>query len=312
MPPYTTGEAGQYYNNDNQPHDAYYDASHFDPYNTRHPHDSNDQGRSQEPYQDEPNNALSQGHSTDPLNKEEPAFYADEVNANHRKGGNPRNVRTWRYQQGRHLWTRGGGLRCLCRFFCCTVFIALFLIIGIVLCLALWIQPPDIVVGSNNSTSPVVAQGVSVVNDGIQVKLGLPVEVVNPNYFSAKLTQVTANFFYPINNTHIGNGTLSNVKLPSHSTTSFTFPFTINYTQSIDPSSAIITDIAAKCLASPQQDLTIKYDLTVGVKVFFVSVSPTISNSISFTCPISTTDLEDLAKQLGFDISKIIGSGSSS
>ena len=33
--------------------------------------------------------------------------------------------------------SQGGGLRCLCRFFCCTVFIGLFLIIGVVLCLAL-------------------------------------------------------------------------------------------------------------------------------------------------------------------------------
>ncbi|KAH8995395.1 hypothetical protein EDB92DRAFT_201737 [Lactarius akahatsu] len=307
MPPYATGEASQYYN-DNQQHDAYYDGSHFDPYNTHQRHDSNDQGRIQEPYQDEPIHPLSQGHSTDPLNhenKEEPTFYADEFSATPRNG-NPRNVRTWRYQQGRHLWTRGGGLRCLCRFFFCTVFIALFLVISIALCLALWIRPPDIIIGSNNNTSPVVTQGVNVVNDGIQVKLGLPVQVVNPNYFSAKLTHVTADIIYPINNTHIGNGTLSNVKLPSHTTTSFTFPFTIDYTESIDPTSAIITDIAAKCLASPQKDLTIKYELTVGVKVFFVSVSPTISDSISFTCPISSSDLETLAKQLGLNL----GSGS--
>ncbi|KAI9454968.1 hypothetical protein BJY52DRAFT_1281876 [Lactarius psammicola] len=285
-------------------------ASHFDPYNTHHRHDSDDQGRTQEPYQDEPAHPLSQGHSTEPLNqdnKEEPTFYADEFNATPRKGGNPRNVRMWRYQQGRHLWTRGGGLRSLCRFLCCTVFITLFLVIAIALCLALWIRPPDIIIGSNNNTSPVVTQGVNVVNDGIQLKLGLPVEVVNPNYFSAKLTRVTAKIIYPINNTDIGNGTLSNVKLPSHSTTSFTFPFTIDYTESIDPSSAIITDIAAKCLASPQRDLTVKYELTVGVRVFFVSVSPTINNSISFTCPISASDLETLAKQIGLNI----GSGSS-
>jgi hypothetical protein len=294
MPPYTTGETGHYYYNDNQQPDAHYDGSHFDPYNT-HPQ----QGTSEEPYQDEPNQGLSQGVSSDPLNhdKEEPSIYAEEFNA--RKGGNPRNVRTWRYQQGRPLWRRGGGLRCLCRFFCCSFFIALFLIIGIVLCLALWIRPPNIVIGSNNSTSPVVAQGVNVISDGIQVNLGLPVEVVNPNYFSAKLTHVTANIIYPINNTHIGNGTLNNVNLPAHSTTTFTFPFTITYTQSIDPSSAIITDIAEKCLG--QTDLTVNYQLTVGVRVFFVSVSPTISNSISFACPISTSDLEALLKQLGLN-----------
>ena len=89
MPPsYTTGEAGQYYT-DNQQHDAHYDASHFDPYNTHHLHESNDQERPQEPYQDEPNPGLSQGVSTDPLNhgSKEASSYADEFNANARQGG---------------------------------------------------------------------------------------------------------------------------------------------------------------------------------------------------------------------------------
>jgi hypothetical protein len=82
MPPYTTGETGHYYYNDNQQPDAHYDGSHFDPYNT-HPQ----QGTSEEPYQDEPNQGLSQGVSSDPLNhdKEEPSIYAEEFNA--RKGG---------------------------------------------------------------------------------------------------------------------------------------------------------------------------------------------------------------------------------
>ena len=82
------------------------------------------------------------------------------------------------------------------------------------------------------------------------------------------------------------------MNLPSHSTTNFTFPFLFDYTTSIDPSFAIITDIAEKCLGNPQTDLTIKYVLTVGVKVFFVSVSPTITNSVSFGCPITTSEIE--------------------
>jgi LEA14-like dessication related protein len=161
------------------------------------------------------------------------------------------------------------------------------------------VRPPDVIIGGGNNTTAVVVQSVNVVNDGIQVGLGLPVEVVNPNYFSAKLTHVKANIYYPINNTLIGNGTLNNVNLPSHSTTNFTFPFLFDYTTSIDPSFAIITDIAEKCLASPQSDLTIKYVLTVGVKVFFVSVSPTITNSVSFACPISASDIKGLLSQIG-------------
>lgn len=84
-----TGEAGQYYYNNNQQPDAYYDGTHFDPYNTHHQRDSDEQGASQEPYEDEPNRGLSQGVSSDPLNhnKEDPTFYADEFNATPRRGG---------------------------------------------------------------------------------------------------------------------------------------------------------------------------------------------------------------------------------
>jgi hypothetical protein len=82
------------------------------------------------------------------------------------------------------------------------------------------------------------------------------------------------------------------VELPSGSTTNFTFPFALIYTKSIDPSSTIITDIASKCLSSPPSDLTIHYKITVGVRVFVVTIAPTISNSLSFACPIDKTSLE--------------------
>ena len=81
MPPYSTGEVGQYYT-DNQQHDAHYDASQFDPYNTHHLHEPNDQ---EQPYQDEPNQGLPQGVSTDPLNNG--TKEADEFNAFPRQGG---------------------------------------------------------------------------------------------------------------------------------------------------------------------------------------------------------------------------------
>lgn len=230
--------------------------------------------------------------------KEDDSPSPDEFNPPAREVGGARNLRAWRYQQGRPLWARGSRPRCICRFFFCTVFITLFLIIGIVLSLALWIQPPNIIIGGNGSSSPVVAQGVTSLSNGIQVNLGLPVEVHNPNYFSARLTHVNADVFYPINNTRIGNGKLTNVNLPSRATTTFTFPFALDYTESIDPNRLIIEDLAVKC-GTNRQDLTVNYKLTVGVKIFFITVSPTISNPISFVCPISASTLQGLLKQLG-------------
>jgi hypothetical protein len=164
----------------------------------------------------------------------------------------------------------------------------------------LWIRPPNIIVGSgDNSTSPAVAQGVNLLSDGFQVNMDLPIQVNNPNYFSVTLTRVYAQIFYPINNTLVGNGTVNNVKLPSGSTTNFTFPFALVYTESIDPNLSILRDIASKCIGSSKADLTVHYKLTVGVRVFFVTISPTISNSLSFTCPIDASVLEGLLKSLG-------------
>lgn len=48
-----------------------------------------------------------------------------------------------------------------------------------------------------------------------------------------------------------------------------------------------MADIATKCLASPQENLTVNYKITVAVGVFFITISPTISNAITFPCPLS-------------------------
>ncbi|KAH9981041.1 hypothetical protein BGW80DRAFT_1268067 [Lactifluus volemus] len=282
------------YGGENQQHETYNEPPPFNPYSLHRPQESYDQNHYSQPYTDEPSNPLPQAQpvqSLAPVNKEASAFSPDEFAPPSRKDPSARNLRAWRYEQGRPLWTRGSRPGCFCRFFFCTFFITLFLIVGIVLSLALWIRPPDIIVGSINGSSSVVAQGATVLNDGIEVNLGLPVEVVNPNYFSAKLTNVHADIIYPINNTLIGNGTLKNVDLPSHTTTTFTFPFSLHYTEAIDPNRAILEDLIAKCGGS-QKDLTITYKLTVGVKVFFITVSPTISNPISFPCPIPESTLQ--------------------
>jgi len=312
---YPTGGPSNYYGNNPQD-ETYQDPPQF--YNPHAPHETYDQSGYREPdlYLDEPSYTLPQGHSAEPLEsntKEEPDYVAEEFTPTPRNPVNPRSprsLRAWRYQQGRRLWTQGSRPRCLCRFVCCTVLITIFLIASILLALALWIRPPNIVIGGNNGTSPAVAQGVNVLSDGFQVNMDIPIEVINPNFFSVKLTHVDAQLFYRINNTLIGNGTIHNVNLPSGSTTNFTFPFALVYTESIDPNSAIITDIASKCLGSPPSDLTINYKITVGVRVLMVTIAPTISNSLSFACPIDPTTLQGLIKSLGLSLSDLTGSGS--
>jgi len=198
----------------------------------------------------------------------------------------------------------------ICRFFFCTILIAIFLVVCIILCLALWIQPPNIIIGGDNSTSPVVVQDVSTIQNGIEVNLGLPIEIVNPNYFSVEITSVNADIIYPINSTSIGGGAIRNVNLASRAITEFTFPFKIAYTTSIDPGYAILSDFASKCLPSPQQDLKVNYKINVGVKVFLITITPTISNSIVFQCPFSSSDITSLAKEVGLNLNNIGNSSS--
>ena len=90
--------------------------------------------------------------------------------------------------------------------------------------------------------------------------------VRNPNFFSVAFKSITANVSYPINNTQIGGGSQDNVVFASNSKTSFTFPFTIEYSQAKDPQGAILTDIATKCgfiPGSAKTQLSLGYSLTV-------------------------------------------------
>ncbi|KAI0064578.1 hypothetical protein BV25DRAFT_1914282 [Artomyces pyxidatus] len=295
-------------------HTQYQDGTEYsDPYGAHQPHETYDQS-GYDAYRDEPQFPPQQnfgGEQQFAVNrpKEEPTYEIENYTVTPRPAKTSRDMRAWRYDHQGHLWTAGSRTRCCGRFFCCTILITLFLFISIVLSLALWIQPPNIIIGDVQETTN--GSTIQLTSDGLQVNLALPIEVDNPNYFSAKLTNVHADIIYPINSTLIGSGDVKNVQLPSHSNTNFTFPFMINYTQSIDPTQAIISDLASKCLASPQQDLTVSYKLTVGVRVFLITVSPTINNSLKFACPVSASDIEGLLKNLGVGgLAGILGLGS--
>ncbi|KAJ3744800.1 hypothetical protein DFH05DRAFT_1397748 [Lentinula detonsa] len=203
---------------------------------------------------------------------------------------------------------KGGRVSCIGRFFCCTLMIAVFLIVSIVLALALWIRPPSIIIGSAGLTSAGTS-GIQFQTSGIVVPLEVNISVNNPDYFSVDLKQVTLDLTYPLdgNNTAIGNGSTSDITFHSHSNTTFTFPFEINYQFSTDPNYAILLDMASKCgiLGGSQSDITIDYSIKVDLKVILIPVSPTISNSFSISCPFDESELEDFIKSLG--LSSIAG-----
>ncbi|TFY83701.1 hypothetical protein EWM64_g317 [Hericium alpestre] len=269
-----------------------YDAP-FDPYGARQPHETYDQSGYDGGYRDEPSFAAN--NSREPLEamKEEPETYSVTL----RENPTSRSFRSWRYNNQGNLWTKGSRPRCICRFFGCTVLIALFLIISIVLSLALWIRPPNITIG--NVELPQNGSAFQVLDDGIQVNLNIAIGVENPNYFSVNLRSIKVDLFYPINNTNVGGGEEKDITFHSHTNTNFSFPFTFKYTESADPNQAIIADLATKCLASPPKELSVNYKITLGLRVLFIVASPVISNKFSFACPLSGSDIENALKTLG-------------
>ena len=74
---------------------------------------------------------------------------------------------------------------------------------------------------------------------------------------------IIAQVFYPLNNTHFGGGTLKDLEIKSNKLTEFNFPFTLNYTDSIDPNGDILSDITTKCITNKANNLQVQYKIAV-------------------------------------------------
>lgn len=227
---------------------------------------------------------------------------ADEVSGFERgefsahPGGDFKSFR--RSYQGKK-WTSGGRASCFGRFCCCTILIAVFLIVSILLTLALYVRPPAVSIESVGPAS--TGNEIQFQTDGVAINLGVNISVHNPNFFTISFSKIDAQIFYPINNnnTPIGGGTSNNINFASHQTTNFTFPFSFDYVISSDPNHAILNDLASKCGSSPPSSLTINYKITVGIRILFIPISPVVSNSFTFACPLSSSDVDNLLKLAG-------------
>jgi len=209
-------------------------------------------------------------------------------------------LRKYRYDSQGSLWTKGGRGRCICRFCCCTGLILLFLFISILLSLVLWIRPPNINFGQVETSS---TNAIQLQTSGVEINLAVNVTVDNPNYFSVDFTKIQADIFYPINNTAIGSGNRSNINIASNAQTNFTFPFDLDYQRSLDPSNAILLDLATKCgILGTATDITVNYKITLGIKIIFVTISPTISNTFTFPCPLTKSDISGLLSGAGISV----------
>lgn len=213
-------------------------------------------------------------------------------------------LRLWRHDEKGNLWTKGGRGRCVGRFFCCTVMIVLLLIFSIVLALLMWVRPPDIQVSGFTLPS---TGAVSVQSDGLHISVSFGISVKNPNFFGASFSKISAEAFYPPLTDALGGGEVTNLNLPANSDTKFTFPFNIIYTLDKDPNKVLFKDLVTKCGIedpSSKSQLTVKYSITLGLRVLVATISPSFSGTMSFDCPVTRQDLinfggEDLLKSLG-------------
>jgi len=299
---------GQVPYHSNQSYDPY-----ADPYNSHQPpHQTYDQGVGYESggYKDDPLPAPPSQDSGVASTKEFGGGYGNEVfESPTKKERTVKSLRAYRYDHQGNLWTKGSRLQCFGRFFCCTILIFVFLLVSILLNLALWIRPPDIGI---NDVAPVTSGStIQLQNDGLTINLGVSISVDNPNYFSVDFRKIEAEIFYPINNTPIGGGTQNNINFNSHTETNFTFPFSIVYKQSLDPGNQILTDLATRCgfLGSPKTQIKVNYKITLGLRILFVVVSPVVSNSFNFDCPLSQQDVSGLLSQAGLTVSSVAGGG---
>lgn len=278
-------------------------ADNYYSYDNNQPHQTYDQGgygyseHNFQQYKDEPVPATV-------ASKERDNAYDDTFNSSTRmvEPKTSKAMRRWRYEHQGNLWTAGSRVRCCGRFFCCTISIFLFLFVGIVLSLLLWIKPPNVEIGNIELSQ--ASNAINLENDGASVSLDVPISVTNPNYFSVTFKSIDAQIFYPINNTNIGSGLLTNLKIDSNKQTNFSVPFTLNYTTAIDPNFKILSDIAGHCgfTGGASSQITVDYQIKLDFKVLFIPIKPTIKNSASFSCPFSANDLAGLLKAAGINI----------
>ncbi|KAL5529714.1 hypothetical protein ACEPAG_5699 [Sanghuangporus baumii] len=274
----------------------------YDPYNTRQQHPTYDQSGYQD---DDAYRNTGFGGDDGVGHSREKSRYEETFPPVFRPPKSTGAIRIWRKDNRGPLWTRGGRGKCCLRFFCCTVLIFLFLLIGIILSLGIWIRPPDVTINQVglNSTGGSAAQ---VTSSSLNINFAVNISVDNPNYFDVDFKRIKADLKYPLNSMDLGGGEKDGITFKSHTQTTFNFPFTLTYNLQSDSNQVVLRDLLSKCgFTGTKQDITVDYEITLGIKIIAITVSPTFSSTFSFDCP--TSDIESFLQGSGIDISSITG-----
>ncbi|KAG0705998.1 hypothetical protein DFH29DRAFT_904612 [Suillus ampliporus] len=276
---------------DQQRNQQYGDAS-YNQYDSRQPHRAYDQDgydpQAMGEYRDDPN--VNPGAYAP---AEQRAIPHDQSDFARETGRQSRDFKSWRHGNTGGKWTRGSRGSCIGRFCCCTLMVAVFFVVSIILALLMWVRPPDAIVGNVGTST--TQNAVQLGSGSVTVNLGVDIAVTNPNYFSVSFQSIDAKAYYPINNTLVGTGNQSSITFNANSQTNFTFPFSVEFSTSMASSAEILADLATKCgLSGSVQDITLNLDVTLGLRVLSWVVYPVVNVPASFACPISAADISSL------------------
>ncbi|KAK4053774.1 hypothetical protein OIV83_001430 [Microbotryomycetes sp. JL201] len=209
-------------------------------------------------------------------------------------------LRLWRMDEHKGTFTRGGRGRCCGRVCCCALILAVIVIVSIFAAFFLWVKPPS--VSFNGIEASSIGDSVSVGSNGFNLNVKLNIGVINPNFFGATFSKVTATAYYPTKpSSAFGGGELEDVRIPKMSNNTIHFPFAVNYTTSYDSDGSVLQDIANKCgfTGSSASKIKINYKIALKMNVLSLKITPTFSSSASFDCPLSEDQIKSLLSSNG-------------
>ncbi|RKP24766.1 hypothetical protein SYNPS1DRAFT_5391, partial [Syncephalis pseudoplumigaleata] len=112
----------------------------------------------------------------------------------------------------------------------------------------------------------------------------------NPNFLGAKFTSIQAKAYLPVMpKLQLANGTADDVYISARNTTTIRFPFMLRYSQSDDPQSLILADLADRCGirgSHPPRPIAIAYTVDALWRVGAIQVQlPQFKATANFDCP---------------------------
>ncbi|KAL1923675.1 uncharacterized protein VTP21DRAFT_8655 [Calcarisporiella thermophila] len=128
-------------------------------------------------------------------------------------------------------------------------------------------------------------------NNSVVIDLKLQVHINNPNILGATFWLIKADAFYPLDTSHdifIGTGNQTDVTISAHYDDHILFPLSLTFDLKKEEYKKVAWDFAGRCgLTNGQQpqQLTVKYNLNLNIKILFINISPTIEDHAKFTCP---------------------------